>query len=95
MTDEKKSNDPDLDFGWDVDDEAGAHASARPTLAPPFDLETYAKEAMVPSGPGPGSAPPGGRPTPAAGQEVQVSGPHTPPIIPNRVISLPPPQQSY
>jgi len=58
VTDENKDErgaDPDLDSGWDFDDlegDDGPLASARPTLAPPFDLEMYAKEAMVPSGSG-------------------------------------------
>jgi hypothetical protein len=75
-----KSNaqDPDLDAGWDFDDgEEESEASTRPTMAPPFDLETYAKEAMIP-----GSAAPK---IPAS--DLKDSAP---PIVPNKVISVVP-----
>ncbi len=37
----------DLDSGWGADDDSGV--SERPTVAPPFDLASYAKEAAAPS----------------------------------------------
>jgi hypothetical protein len=37
----------DLDAGWGDDDDSGV--SERPTVAPPFDLESYAKESAAPS----------------------------------------------
>lgn len=74
--------DPDLDAGWDFDDDAEgeAEASSRPTMAPPFDLETYAKEAMVPATSAPDNAP-----ADAASSPDRQSAP---PIVPNKVISL-------
>jgi len=97
VTDESKQSgvvDPDLDSGWDLndeDDESGAQANARPTLAPSFDLETYAREAMVPGS--------------QAGQDSAVPAPQpSQPVIPRpsivpkidtslsaRRASLPPP----
>jgi hypothetical protein len=83
VTDEKKEKrgaDPDLDSGWDFDEEDGDGplASGRPTLAPPFDLATYAKEAMVPSG---GQSPSG----PAAPPQTDAA------MVANAAVSLPPP----
>jgi hypothetical protein len=43
----KPDDTSDLDAGWGDDDESGV--SERPTVAPPFDLETYAKESAAPS----------------------------------------------
>jgi hypothetical protein len=94
-TKDGKEIDPELDTGWDFEDEdEDGGPSGRPTLAPPFDLATYAKEAMTPSadgrGPGPASAP----------VSSGVSGLHAheggaqdagAPIVPNRILSLPPP----
>jgi hypothetical protein len=86
VTDEqKKTLDPDLDLGWDLDDDDTSE-SARPTLAPPFDLDAYAKEAMVPSAEN-RAAPPAEPALPAEPADATKAGA----IVPNRVISLPPP----
>jgi len=88
VTDEKERSDdgdPDLESGWDFDDDEPL-ASARPTMAPPFDLATYAKEAMVPSQGGGGAQPPSGpaAPPPESGEQPAAS-------VPALVLSLPPP----
>lgn len=86
--------DLDLDSGWDLGDEDDDAASARPTLAPPFDLASYAKESMTPSA---RSGEPSGAPTP---RPLSLAPPPMRPsmmprpdfaVVPNRVISLPPP----
>jgi hypothetical protein len=43
----KPDDTSDLDAGWGDDDDSGV--SERPTVAPPFDLESYAKEKAAPS----------------------------------------------
>ncbi len=93
MTDEpqKKPSSPELELGWEYDDE-DPEANARPTVAPPFDFAEFAKEAMVPSGdahravPGPQ---PGGPSLPVTqpGMEAASEAPRSP----GRVVSLPPP----
>ncbi len=94
MTDEPNKThtpDPDLDLGWDIDEDA-AQENARPTMAPPFDLATYAKESMAPSSAGRDPLPtlPGttGPPPPEARRPDAASG------VPSEVdteVSLPPP----
>jgi hypothetical protein len=86
VTDEpKKTVDSELELGWDFDDDGGEEqASARATVAPPFDVASFAKEAMAVPDPR-GSSP-----------EVAARRPSLAPkapdaVIPNRVISLPPP----
>ena len=82
-TKQKGAPDPELDLGWDLDDDDGPTEwkSQRPTLAPPFDLASYAKEAMVPQSGGPIPPPAAGkpsRPPPRAGSLPP------PPPLPNR-----------
>jgi hypothetical protein len=64
----------DLDAGWGDDGDSGV--SERPTVAPPFDLESYAKEnAAVPSSDvvlGPQRVPRPPRPTPAGSLEERI-----------------------
>lgn len=104
MTDTPKKSgavdpDLDLDLGWDFDDgdgDAGAQDNARPTVAPPFDLASYAKESMAPSTSAEAAAPPApvevvaDAPSAAAPRPSQLPGARAP-IVPDRVISLPPP----
>jgi hypothetical protein len=88
----KTKVDPDLDSGWELGDEDDA-ASERPTLAPPFDLETYARDAM--SAPSASRAVPPAEPTPLPVGSMAPPRlsmlPKMDPVKPNRVISLPPP----
>jgi hypothetical protein len=91
-----RAPDPELDLGWDLDD--AAEENARPTVAPPFDLETYAKASMAPASSAvevPAPPPPLSEPAPPEPQTRRSSdvpqAAQAPPIVPNRVISLPPP----
>ena len=85
--------DPDLDSGWDLGDGEDEAASARPTVAPPFDLASYAKESMAPSSsnPRPIVTPLPGGDLLAAALRPSMLPKADPPVATSRPISLPPP----
>ena len=87
MTDEPKKSltpDPDLDLGWDLDD--ADVESARPTVAPPFDLASYAKESMVPASDGGDVGAPPAAETPRPSQVPSLQA-----LLSGKGLSLPPP----
>jgi hypothetical protein len=81
-----ESLDLDLDTGWDFLEEESV--SERPTLAPPFDLASFAKETMAPSSV---DAPAVAQEAPPPPQRPSFFPKPDAQVVPNRVISLPPP----
>jgi hypothetical protein len=84
-----ESLDLDLESGWDFLEEESV--SERPTLAPPFDLASFAKETMAPSSVEAPLAPVAPEEEPVPPPRLSFLPKPEPKVVPNRVISLPPP----